>query len=830
MLREQVAQHIALKRSGLGWGVPPEKVRFPASLMGSVALIRQSFLDARWYRLARQATADSPEQLGPEVNRALQALGGAAHGELPVVIEAANDQMELRALGLLQEFDLDLMLRGSGQEYRQLDILEQSGTPIILPVNFPDAPHVADPEDAEFVTLQTLTHWEEAPANPARVAAAGIRFALTSDGLEKRSGFFERIRTAIERGLRPEDALTALTIEPARLLGVTDQLGTVAVGKRAHLIVADGEIFSEDTRIRDLWIDGLRHEITLEPGHDLRGRWQLGLESADSLLLDVEGETPAKLKAKIRRDSTVISLEQISLEHRRVALVASGDSLGHAGLVRLSGFVAKSGDLTGEGAWPEGRGFAWSATRLGPVPEEAPEESDEPDSTAETASPEPQPDETEPPPEPLSPPGAYGLTSIPEQPRDLLITGASVWTSGPDGILEDADLLIREGRIVRVGSGLEAPAGAVVVEAAGRHVTPGLVDAHVHIAIEGGVNEWTQAVSAEVRASDVIDPYDIHIYRQLAGGTTTVHTMHGSANPIGGQNATLKLRWGGSADDLLIDDAAPTIKFALGENVKHSNRGDAHTVRYPQTRMGVAQIIRDRLRAARDYERAHLAFERGKGRGRVPPRRDLELDALVEVLNGDRLVHCHSYRQDEILMLIRVAEEFGFTIGTFQHVLEGYKIAEAIAAHGAGASTFADHWGYKFEVYDAIPHNAALMRQVGVGVSINTDVWVMGGRLFVDAAKAVRYGGLSPEEALITVTLEPARQLGVEHRLGSLEPGKDADFVIWSASPLSSYTRCEQTWIDGRRYFDLETDAVHRDHIQRQKARIIQRILSEDES
>jgi len=308
------------------------------------------------------------------------------------------------------------------------------------------------------------------------------------------------------------------------------------------------------------------------------------------------------------------------------------------------------------------------------------------------------------------------------------------------------------------------------------------------------------------------------------------HTMHGSANPIGGQNATIKLRWGAAPNELLVQGAAPTIKFALGENVKQSNKGDKFTSRYPQTRMGVEQIIRDRLTAALDYESAWDEYGHSKGKGRyLPPRRDLELEALLEVLHGERLVHCHSYRQDEILMLIRVAEDFGFTIGTFQHVLEGYKIAEAIRDHGAHASTFSDWWAYKFEVYDAIPYNAAIMHRVGVTVSFNSDLRSFGGRINTDAAKAVKYGGLSPEEALHLVTINPARQLGIEEIVGSLEPGKDADFVIWSHSPLSSYARCEQSWIDGRRYFDLEQDAEMRETVRRERARIIQKILAEEE-
>jgi imidazolonepropionase-like amidohydrolase len=331
------------------------------------------------------------------------------------------------------------------------------------------------------------------------------------------------------------------------------------------------------------------------------------------------------------------------------------------------------------------------------------------------------------------------------------------------------------------------------------------------------------------RLADVLNSHSVDIYRQLAGGVTVSHILHGSANPIGGQCAAIKLRWGVAPQELLLEAAKPTIKFALGENVKQSNWGDKFTSRYPQTRMRVEQLIRDRLAAAQDYERRWRDYDqRGKKKGRMPPRRDLELEALAEVLHGQRLVHCHSYRQDEILMLVRVAEDFGFTVGTFQHVLEGYKVAEVLKAHGAAASTFSDWWAYKFEVYDAIPFNAALMQQLGVGVSINSDLQEWGRRLNTEAAKAVKYGGASPEQALRMVTINPARQIGAEAMVGSLEPGKDADFALWNGPPLSAYSRCEQTWVDGRLYFDREADLALRQKVQRQRARIVQRILSED--
>jgi N-acetylglucosamine-6-phosphate deacetylase len=341
------------------------------------------------------------------------------------------------------------------------------------------------------------------------------------------------------------------------------------------------------------------------------------------------------------------------------------------------------------------------------------------------------------------------------------------------------------------------------------------------------VNEATHSNTAEVRIGDVIDPDDIDFYRQLAGGLVAANQLHGSANAIGGQNSVVKIKWGGSPADFPIADAIPGIKFALGENVKRT------TGRYPNTRMGVEMWIRDAFTAAREYKAQwdrYLALPPEQRTTRMSPRRDLEMDALVEILEGKRIVHCHSYRQDEILMLIRVADEYGFTIGTFQHVLEGYKVANAIAQHGAGGSSFSDWWAYKMEVMDAIPYNGSLMRDVGVLVSFNSDSDELARRMNCEASKAVRYGGTPPAEALKFVTINPARQLRIDHRTGSLEKGKDADFVIWSGDPLSTYSRCEQTWIDGACMFSLEKDAELRKTIAGERQRLIQKVLTQAHS
>jgi len=426
---------------------------------------------------------------------------------------------------------------------------------------------------------------------------------------------------------------------------------------------------------------------------------------------------------------------------------------------------------------------------------------------------------------------ASGLWGGATPAETVLVRNATIWTQGQKGTIEKADLLVRDGKIVSVGAGLNAPAGATVIDATGKHVTPGLIDCHSHTAIRGGVNEGSNNVTAEVRVDDVIDPQDVDLYRELAGGLTTAHLLHGSANAIGGQDAVVKLHYRSTRERMLVAGAMPGIKFALGENPKQSNFRDANRpARYPATRMGVMESIRERFMAARHYKEAWAAYEKlpqaAKDR-REPPRRDLQLEAIAEILDGKRIVHSHCYRQDEILALIRTAEAFGVKIGTFQHVLEGYKVADEIAAHGAGGSTFSDWWAYKLEAYDAIPYNGALMRAHGVVVSFNSDSDELARRLNLEAAKAVKYGAVPEIDALNFVTLNAAKQLRIDGRTGSLEPGKDADFVIWSGSPLSTLTLAEQTWVDGVKEFDRTRDLADRETKQKERASAIAKIRGE---
>jgi imidazolonepropionase-like amidohydrolase len=405
-------------------------------------------------------------------------------------------------------------------------------------------------------------------------------------------------------------------------------------------------------------------------------------------------------------------------------------------------------------------------------------------------------------------------------PPAIVIHNATILTAS-HGTIEKGDILIKDGKIAAVGASVKAPADAQVIDAAGQFVMPGIIDCHSHIAIDGEVNEGSVAVSSMVNITDVLNSDDIAIFRDLAGGVTTANVLHGSANPIGGQTVVIKLRWGQPAAKLPFEGTLPGIKFALGENPKHSNfRIAGAPDRYPATRMGVEETIRAAFTEAKDYKKSWDDYNKRVAAGDknvIPPQRNLKLEPLLEVLEGKRYVHAHCYREDEILMLLRVAKEFGFHVQTLQHVLEGYKVADEIAAAGTGASTFSDWWAYKVEAYDAIPYNAALMTQRGVIVSINSDDAAEATHLNQEAAKSMLYGGMSHDDALKMVTLNPAIQLGIDKRVGSIDVGKDADLVIYNHDPLSAYAVVQKTLIDGRVYFDRDKDIAGRAALEQEK-------------
>ncbi|HEY0429701.1 MAG TPA: amidohydrolase [Pyrinomonadaceae bacterium] len=399
---------------------------------------------------------------------------------------------------------------------------------------------------------------------------------------------------------------------------------------------------------------------------------------------------------------------------------------------------------------------------------------------------------------------------------EVLIRNATVLTA-VNGTLADTDILIENGKIARIGKNLKASSNAQIIDATGKFVTPGIIDCHSHTMVDGSVNEFSYSVTSMVRIRDVLNPSDIAIYRALAGGVTSANILHGSANSIGGQNSTVKFKYGHPVEDFPIPDAPPGIKFALGENPKRSHfpPQPGQPFRYPRTRMGVMETIRDAFLRAKDYKQTWDDFRAKKTK--IEPRRDLELEPLVEVLEGKRLVHAHSYRSDEMLNLLLLADELGFKITTLQHGLEAYKIAPEVARHGTGVSIFVDSWGYKLEAFDAIPYNAYLLWKNGINVSINSDDDARMRRLNLDAAKVEKYGGVPEQDALQMITLNPAKQLGIDKRTGSIEVGKDADIVIWSAHPFSVYSRVEMTLIEGEVFFDRVKDELSRTALQKER-------------
>jgi imidazolonepropionase-like amidohydrolase len=417
-------------------------------------------------------------------------------------------------------------------------------------------------------------------------------------------------------------------------------------------------------------------------------------------------------------------------------------------------------------------------------------------------------------------------------PSIIFIQNATILTAS-HGTIEKGSILIKDGKIAAVGTDIKAPADALVIDGTGQFVMPGIIDCHSHIAVDGDVNEGSVSVSSMVNIADILNPNDISIYRDLAGGVTTANVLHGSANSIGGQTIVIKLRWGQQDTKLPFEGALPGIKFALGENPKRSNfRTPGTPDRYPATRMGVEETIRGAFTDARDYKKSWDDYNKQLAAGEknlVAPERNLKLDPLVEVLEGKRYVHSHCYREDEILMLLRVAKEFGFKVQTLQHVLEGYKVADEIAAAGTGASTFSDWWAYKVEAYDAIPYNAALMTRRGVLVSINSDDAAEATHLNQEAAKTMLYGGLSHDEALKLVTLNPAIQLGIDKRVGSIDVGKDADLVIYNHDPLSAYAVVQKTLIDGRVYFDRDKDILGRPALEQERKDLLAKAKKAEE-
>lgn len=659
---------------------------FPDSLMGTVALARQSLADAGHYRDAWAAYLAAPRaRKRPLYDSGLEAWKDVLAGRVPLVVTAKRENDVRRAIAIADEFRIKLVLAEAPQAARLAELLKSRKLPLLVGVNFDP---LLDLDAGTGDVEQDRQAIDEAERNPAALAKAGVAFGFGSGHAKD---YLAGIQRAIERGLSREAALRAATLGAAEALGVADRLGSLEPGKIANVVAWSGEPLAKDAAVKLVFVDGRLYEL------------------------------PAKDDEKKQDNKDVAAAEP----------------------------VAKPAVAP------------W-------VPPTAP-------------------------PAPKSP---------------VAIVNGTVLTIGPQGTIEKGTVVFENGKITAVGRDVKVPAGAQVIDAAGRFVMPGIIDAHSHTAIEDNVNECSDSVTAQVRIADVLDPNDPDLFRQLAGGVTALNVLHGSCNTIGGQNAVIKVRYGAAPEKLLFEGAPRGIKFALGENVKRSNYRPPGERRFPGTRMGVEATLRDAFLGARAYQREWADYDKAvkaagaKGPAPLAPRRDLQKETLVGILEGKILVHAHCYRADEILMLMRVADEFGFKIRTLQHVLEGYKVASEIAKHGAGASTFIDWWGYKLEAYDATAYNPAILAAHGVRVSLNSDSSELARRLYWDAAKAVKYGGVSEEEALRMITLNPAWQLGIDKRVGSLEVGKDADIAIFGGYPLSPDARVEMTLVDGTVYFD----------------------------
>ena len=807
VLRPDIAQSIGFQRSFLLGG------SYPNSAMGVIALMKQTWMDTEWYARAWDAYESSGRAfLPPETSEALAALQDAAQGRQPVLFEANSEEDYLRAHKLATEYGLNPWFRGSGLEYRLIDVMRGRSEPLIIPLDFPDAPEVGNPEQALGVTLAQLRHWYLAPTNPAQLADAGVPFAITSDGLSSLNEFLPNLRVAVARGLSVDDALAALTTTPASWLGIDRTHGTVAEGKVANLVVSEGDLFTEEATVRDVWVQGRVYGITRPTQIDPRGTWTIasddewGFEAVLTLegpLNRMRGNIEVAAEGAPDGEGLRINLASASAvaETGRIEARFDGEELGYEGTALLAGSV-RGDEFYGWTSLPNGADPSFQGTRI---------EGFEGAERGTVAMDVPEIDLPF-----IRPMMDYGRSSIPEQPAAVVVRNATVWTQGPQGRMEDADLLIEAGKVVEVGRDLQAPRGAVEIDAMGKHVTPGLIDPHIHSGVSS-VNESGFAIVPEVRMGDVVTHNNIWMYRQLAGGLTTAHIKHGSANPIGGENVIVKMRWGALPEDLKLENSPRTVKFALGENPKRSQG------RYPNTRMGTQEIIRDHFMAARDYERDWQRWE-ADGEG-IPPRRDLRMEAILDILGQELLISSHGYRADEFLALVRLAEEFGFRVQTLQHGVEAYKIAPELAASGVAAVVWSDWGAFKLEAYDATVYNARILIEAGVTTSLHSDNSQIASRMNWEAGKLLRTG-LTEEQALSTVTSGSAKAIAIDDRVGSLEAGKDADFVIWNGNPLSQFTRAEQTWVDGRRYFSLEEDAAMREQVERERTQLIQAVLS----
>lgn len=779
---------------------------YPSSLVGSIALIRQALYDASWHK-----------NFAKTQNFSLDALNDQAQKPAFFALDDKHDVFRIRALE--KEFNRSWICLGSGQENLLPAAIWDTIKPnYVIPLNFTKATAVQDPFLAHEISYNDLLTWYLAPQNPAYLSSHQIPYSCSANGIDNEKDFWSNIHKALSFGWTIPDALRALTLTPATFLQIQQETGTIEKGKWANFSLYDKNPFLHEASLLETYGKGERTIFNKIPVADVRGLYSLNIDG-QKFWMDIKG-SPTKpeglirlIRAKtdsithIQTNDTIKSNAKIELKGNDISIFFAQIIDGTQQTFSLKGEVNNRVYIfEGEGLNHQGIWIKWSALRNKKPNEDGPEK------TIWTANNEKV--------EIRFPNNAAGLKSIPKA-QTIIFEDATIWTNEQEGIIPEGTVVVENGKIKAIhkntGSFVK-PADAIVINAKGKILTCGIIDEHSHIALTRGVNEGGQAISCEVRMQDAIDPEDINIYRQLSGGVTAAQLLHGSANPIGGQSALIKLKWGHLSSDYLIKNAPKFVKFALGENVKQSNWGNRS--RFPQTRMGVEQVYIDAFSRAKNYEQSKAASN-SKNKDNIPPAVDLELEALQEIIKGERKITCHSYVQSEINMLMHIADSFGFKVNTFTHILEGYKVADLMKKHGVGASTFSDWWAYKFEVMEAIPQNASLLTDMGITTAINSDDAEMGRRLNQEAAKSIKYGGATMEEAWKMVTLNPAKLLHLDDRMGSVKVGKDADLVLWTTNPLSITAKVLYTVVDGEILYDAQQDFLNQQEAAGEKMKLL---------
>ncbi len=780
IINDSSGQYFSFKKS------QASRQSYPSSHMGSIALLKQMHHDAKWYAEGHANNKDL----------SLEALNETK--SLPSFIESGDKRKNINADDISDQFNLNYTIVGAGDEYEVIESIKATQSKYIIPINFPEAYDVSDPYALKYLTIEEMRDWNQAPTNLKVLSENNIEFALTTFQLKKVSEFDKNLKKAIKYGFDKTKALESLTTIPAAMLGQSDKVGTLKKGRYANFLITSGELFDEETILYENWVQGIKNSINLLNKKDIRGDYTI---TTDGKKFDVSiAGTMKKMKSTVKVDT----LEYTSkLNYKDDWLTITITDKESKDVYNSTALIEKdNANFSGILILPNGKQTNFTAFKKEGYKEEKKDEEKNNEDEIEIV--------------PITYPNVgYGYSEKPKQ-QTILFKNATVWTNEEDGILTETDVLVKNGKIEKIGNNLSL-GGALTIDATGKHLTSGIIDEHSHIAATS-INEGGQNSSAEVTIEDVLNPEDINIYRNLAGGVTSIQILHGSANPIGGRSAIIKPRWGEDAKGLLYKDAPKFIKFALGENVKQSNWQSYS--RFPQTRMGVEQLYVNYFTRAQEYE--------AKKKSGNAYRYDEEMEVLLEILNKERFISCHSYVQSEINMLMKVAGRFDFRINTFTHILEGYKVADKMKEHGVGGSTFSDWWAYKYEVKDAIPYNATIMADVGVTVAINSDDAEMSRRLNQEAAKSVKYGGMSEEEAWKMVTLNPAKLLHLDDKVGSVKAGKDADLVLWSDHPLSVYAKAEKTLIEGVVYFDIEKDKQQRLAIKEEKNKLV-KLMRNDE-